>query len=434
MKKRPNILFFLPDQHRADWLGCASDLPLKTPNIDQLAADGTRFTETYCASPLCAPSRACLASGRSYDDCGVVDNGQNYPLDIPTYYQKLRNAGYRVAGVGKFDLHKPEHDWGLDGSRMLSEWGFTEGIDNEGKLDGSHHYLHNDCQPKGPYMKHLHDLGIAEEYAHEHDEPLRKQNHNSYITGAPESSYCDNWVAENGLHFLREFPSSQPWHLVVNFTGPHDPMDVTEAMHDKWKDVDFPLPYRNTETDEEGVLRARRYYAAMIENIDHQVGRFIEAVKARGELENTLIVYASDHGDMLGDFNKWGKIVWRELSMKIPLIMRGPEIAAGKVTETLVSLPDLAATFLDYAGVSAFSGKSEAQSLVPFLHGEKEEHRSQVKCGLCEWRSIRENNFKLIRDKEQFYLFDLEKDPREERDVSSDYPQVYADLKRKLME
>ena len=158
MSRPPNFLFFLPDQHRHDWLGINRRLPLRTPNLDALAARGTVFTRAYTPSPLCAPARACLASGRAYGQCRVFNNNQDYPLDIPTYYQRLRDRGYRVCGVGKFDLHKDLTKplfWELDGSRLLREWGFTEGIDNEGKLDGSNSYLSAGRKPRGPYLDFL---------------------------------------------------------------------------------------------------------------------------------------------------------------------------------------------------------------------------------------------------------------------------------------
>lgn len=140
---RLNILFFLPDQHRADWLWTNPGLPLHTPNLQALAAMGVTFTRAYTPSPLCAPARACLASGMDYARCRTPDNRHNYPLDLPTYYQALRDAEYRVAGVGKFDLHKDvsdpaRMDWRLDGSRLLEEWGFTKGIDEEVNLAPAH--------------------------------------------------------------------------------------------------------------------------------------------------------------------------------------------------------------------------------------------------------------------------------------------------------
>ncbi|MBM4044798.1 MAG: hypothetical protein FJ279_06780 [Planctomycetes bacterium] len=180
--RRPNILFFFSYQHRPDWLGVNSAVPARTPNTDRLAGRGVRFTRAFCTSPLCAPSRASLASGRTYDRCGVASNGQDYPLDQPTYYQALRAAGYRVAGVGKFDLHKPTLDWNLNGSRLLPEWGFTEGIDNEGKFDGSQSYRANGRQPKGPYLAFLKQRGLADSYVDEHSPAFRRPRLDAYTT------------------------------------------------------------------------------------------------------------------------------------------------------------------------------------------------------------------------------------------------------------
>ncbi len=327
-ERRPNIIFFFPDQHRPEWLGVNDHLPLQTPTLDRLCADGVRFVNAFTPSPLCAPARACLASGLDYIHCRVPSNRENYPLALPTYYQRLRDAGYRVGGVGKFDLHKDlarpasELDWHLDGSRSLKEWGFTEGIDNEGKLDGSGSYRAAG-KPKGPYMAYLHEHGLADTYVQEHWR--RKRYRDAYVTALPEEAYCDNWLSENGITLLRNFPENEPWHLVVNFTGPHSPMDVTQRMHHEWKHVAFPPPVENDQAEylPEDHQRNRRHYAAMIENIDRHMGRFLDAVKQRGELDNTIVIFASDHGEMLGDHNRWGKGTWHTPSTGIPLIAAG---------------------------------------------------------------------------------------------------------------
>jgi arylsulfatase len=437
MQRKPNILFFLPDQHRPDWLGINTDLPLRTPNLDRLSRKGVTFTKAHTPSPVCAPARACLASGLDYEKCGVPSNKENYPLDQPTYYQRLRDAGYRVCGVGKFDLHKDlaappgERDWYLDGSRLLAEWGFTEGIDNEGKFDGSAAYR-NAGKPKGPYLNFLKQRGLADIYEKEHTE--RKRYKGAYVTALPEDAYCDNWIAENGLAFLREFPENQPWHLVVNFTGPHNPMDVTQKMHDAWRDVDFPPPAANEQTDysSEDHQRNRRHYAAMLENIDRQVGRFIQAVEERGELKNTLIVYSSDHGEMLGDHSRWGKGVWYEASSGVPLIIAGPGIVEGKMSEALVSLHDLTATFLELSDTPPLP-EMESRSLLPLLKGNTREHRKYLRSGLREWRMVYDGRYKLVTGSEpEPLLFDLEEDPRELVNRAQEMPVVVARLKENL--
>lgn len=432
----PNILFFFPDQHRPDWLAFASpDLPLSTPNIDRLAAEGTNFTRAYCTSPLCAPSRASLASGRHYSRCRVPNNHFDYPLDQPTYYQSLREAGYRVAGVGKFDLHKDTSDfanldWHLDGSRLLEEWGFTEGIDNEGKIDGSMSYRMNGG-PRGPYLKFLHDRGLADVYVAEH--ARIRENMGAYTTALPDDAYCDNWLSDNGLRFLRDFPTDTPWHLVINFTGPHGPMDVTESMRERWADVDFPPPHRaNPDADPGGLLRNRRNYAAMIENIDRQVGRFIDLVEERGELDNTIIVYASDHGEMLGDHGRFGKSIWREASARVPLIVRGPGVASGASSSALVSLHDLAATFIDYADAAVLPA-ADAVSLRPLLAETTDVHRDVAVCGLDDWRMATDGRHKLVlQDGRTPLLFDLEDDPWEDRDVLDERTDIARRLRMRI--
>lgn len=432
--ERPlNILFLLPDQHRPDWLGCHGTVPVRTPTLDALAASGIRFTNAFCNSPLCAPSRAALASGRSYHRCGVVNNGQDYPLTQPTYYQALREGGYRVAGVGKFDLHKPNLDWNLDGSRLIRDWGFTEGIDNEGKLDGSTSYRRNG-KPMGPYLAFLDSLGLAGEYAAEHDPVRLRACGGAYTTGLPDHAYCDNWLSENGLRFLNAFPKDTPWHLVVNFTGPHDPMEVTASMRARWEKADMPPPCGVPLPVHPDVTRARQNYAAAIENIDRQAGRFIDAVRARGELDRTLIVYSSDHGEMLGDHGKWGKNTWRTPSSGIPLIVAGPGLPPGRISDALVSLHDLAATFLDFAGQSPLPG-ADAMSLRPLLEGQTTAHRPTVTCGLNAWRMIFDGRYKFVTggaDGDQ--LFDLQADPHETRNALAALPEPARALHQLLKE
>lgn len=429
--KTPNILFFFPDQHRPDWLGCTPALPLRTPNLDWLCSNGVRFTNAFTPSPLCSPARACLATGRDYRRCGVQNNGQNTPLSLPTYYQYLRDSGYEVAGVGKFDLHKADYDWGLDGSQMVKEYGFTRGIDNEGKWDAISSYRSRGNRPAGPYMQYLRSRGLDMKHA-DSLEVGRDQHNGAWVTPLPDSAYCDNWVAENAVRFLSEFPDEQPWHLVVNFTGPHDPFDVTANMHDAWKDASLPSPYDN-DTDNPGVTQARRqHYAAMIENIDKHVGRMIELVKKRGELDNTIIVYASDHGEMLGDHGRWGKAVWYTPAAGVPLIVSGPGVQSGVCSDALVSLHDLAATFLDYAQADPLPD-SDVVSLRRVLEGQNEKHRDHVASGLNDWDMIFDGRYKCVTGtKEAPVLFDILEDPHELVNIAAMHPHMVAQLAKKL--
>lgn len=429
----PNILFLFPDQHRPDWLGCNPDLPLRTPHLDRLAERGTRFTRAFTPSPLCSPARACLATGRDYARCGVRDNGQSTPADGPTYYRQLRDAGYAVCGVGKFDLHKPDHDWGLDGSKMLAEYGFTCGIDNEGKGDAITSYLRNGRSPRGPYMQFLASRGLAETHVAMYEPHLGQKGWLNYpaVTNLPDHAYCDNWVADNGIRFLRGFPEGRPWHLVVNFVGPHGPFDVTRDMRARWESIALPPPVHSTDPDGATVTARRQNYAAMIENIDAHVGRMIDLVAERGELDNTLIVYSSDHGEMLGDHGRWAKSVWYTPSTGVPLIVAGPGVRAGVTSQALVALHDLAATFVDFAGAPAIPS-ADARSLRPVLSGQADHHREFVTSALNDWRMVFDGRYKLVIGPAPApRLFDLREDPHESIDVAADNPGLVRELARR---
>ncbi len=428
--KQPNILFFLPDQHRPDWLGCNPDLPLRTPNLDRLAERGVRFTNAFTPSPLCSPARACLATGRDYGRCGVRDNGQNTPLSIPTYYRHLRDSGYEVAGVGKFDLHKPDRDWGLDGTKMVNEYGFSKGIDNEGKGDAIAAYRKNGMSPKGPYMQFLKEKGLAATHFQMYEPHWDKPGRLNYpaVTNLPDYAYCDNWVGANGKRFLRDFSRGKPWHLVVNFVGPHGPFDVTRAMRSRWEKVAIPPPQNSEDPDVETIGARRQNYAAMIENIDSLVGEMIDLVDRRGETDDTIFVYSSDHGEMLGDHGQWGKCLWYTPSAGVPLIASGPGIRRGVTSNALVSLHDLAATFLDYAEAPLLPS-ADALSLRGVLEGGTEKHRDYVLSGLNRWNMVFDGRYKLVAGSEPSpILYDMREDPLESANVAEKHPGVVVEL------
>ena len=301
---RPNILFFFPDQQRYDWAGEDPSLPLRTPHLENLRQRGMTFDKTICPSPLCAPCRAIIATGRDFANSPVQNNNQDLPNDYPTVYHLLRNAGYHVAGCGKFDLNKgacitQQPAWGLDGTNHLSNWGFSAGINNEGKIDG----VNSGRQvAQGPYLNFLESLGLRQ--IHIDDFAARKPL-SAFPTPLPDNAYCDNWIGQNGLDLLHAAPTDKPWFLQVNFTGPHNPWDITENMCSTYAPADFTPPANLNGASAARHQAVRRNYAAMIANIDAWLGRYIELLHKRGQLDNTLIVYSSDHGEMLGDHTRW---------------------------------------------------------------------------------------------------------------------------------
>jgi len=427
-RRQPNFLFLLPDQWRPDWLPSNPSVPLRLPNIAGLARRGTEFSRVLCASPLCAPSRACLASGREYKNCGVASNKDNYPLTLPTYYQKLRAAGYYVMGCGKIDLHKQTLDWGLDGKRLTGDWGFSDAIDNAGKMDA---VRAGEARPTDPYMAMLHRRSLAA--VHIKDMRGRKRYAATYPTPLPDDAYCDNWIAENAKALLGRAPHGKPWHLVVNFTGPHNPMDITGAMESKARGREYPQPNRNTEYDAKTHIAIRQNYAAMCENIDRLVGELLAEVDRRGELENTMVVFSSDHGEMLGDHNRWAKHVPYQASAGIPLIVAGLDAGKGARTDALASLIDVGATFLDYAGAGV-TPSMEAKSLRNVLNGRARRHRELLYSALEEWRLVWDGQYKYV---EGFHnenaLYNLRSDPAENENRLTSEKTLTDRLRRALI-
>jgi len=455
---KPNILFFFPDQHRYDWTSMNPALPDITPNLKKLAARGVHFSNAVCASPVCAPSRACLACGKEYQRCGVGGNNGIYPVEQTTFYSLLKAAGYHTLGCGKFDLAKPSHSWGADGKQKvkggpskLEQWGFTDGIDNAGKMDG---WTGHRAGLGEPYFAYLQSKGLVEAYQknyklldHDYDGPAVLS----------DEAYGDNWIARNGLELIKAVPKGTPWFIQINFNGPHEPMDITKSMYEKFKNVKFPPP-----VDGDGSAtteKKRRNYGAMIYNIDHWLGVYIDEIAKRGELDNTIIVYCSDHGDMLGDHGQWGKTKPRHASAAVPLVMAGPGVADGVSCPAPVETMDLVATFLDYAGLDK-PADMDSISMRPFLGGAGKLPRSIVRSALGGWVLVFDGQYKLIsgsqgnqggkgknrkagkknadagqaKDSQAgqdkgLVLYDLKNDPGEITDVAAKHPDVVERLK-----
>jgi arylsulfatase len=456
----PNILFLFPDQHRGDWmpypdsvlakLGMAR-LPLRMPVIEGLMARGVTFYNCITPSPLCAPARSSLASGLRYNKTGVKSNAYNHPLGLKTFYTVLKEHGYVVGGCGKFDLRKPDHDYSGTGWVPNHELlGFTKGfvIDNGGKhdaircgttyvdpADGKRKKYADPSKhdPSCPYMKYLNDRGLM--MVHVADFARRGKvlglPLNSSPTALPDDAYCDNWVGRNAVDIVKRFPAGKPWFLQGNFVCPHEPWDVTRGMRDAWKGVKFPAPNHGSKIASFAEKKVRQNYAAMIENIDRNAGLIIDEIARRGELENTIVVYASDHGEMLGDFMKYGKSRPERGSVRVPLVIAGPGIVKGVTSGVLVELQDLAATFLDLAGLSMPEGKSEnhRDHVVSALRARE----NRVGLKKTGWAIASDGRFKLVlHDDGKKSLYDIDADPWENVDVAAAHNDVVERLMKFL--
>ena len=446
--KRPNILLLISDQHRFDWVGRNPDVPVPTPHLDALAARGADFTRAIVSSPVCGPSRSCLASGMEYENCTVARNRDEYNATLrPTFYKHLHDSGYHTMGCGKIDLHKGPAGRRPDGKLHMEEWGFSDMLITGSKNGG-------DTEPYGfwldsldPPLKDIHNADI---------QPRRLPRHVNWWgmtdpTPIGDHAYKDNYTARTGMELLDAVPDGDPWFLIVNFNGPHPPMDITERMEREYRGPDrviedFPQPHNYHGIARRGQLlappspftpehhiRIRQNYAAMIENIDRWIGLYQERLTERGELDDTIVIYTSDHGEMLGDHDYWGKGVPQEASWKVPMAMAGPGIAAGTRSDALVSLMDLAATSLDYAEAGV-PEELQSRSLRPLLDSGAGEHREYVRSALGRFRVVQDHRYKLVDGfHEEKELYDLEADPFEDENIAAAKPDVVAGLEKLLV-
>jgi membrane-anchored protein YejM (alkaline phosphatase superfamily) len=314
-------------------------------------------------------------------------------------------------------------------------------INSAGKGDAVGH------PARDPYMTFLAKRRLADD----HIEDFRKRTQKggyaaTWPTPLPDDAYCDNWIGQNGLDLMKRFPRGKPWHLVVNFAGPHDPEDITVNMEKTCRDRNFPQPNGNTQFAPEVHNAIRQNYTAMVENLDRWVGTYMQELARRGELDNTVVVFSSDHGEMLGDHNRWRKSVPFEASAHVPLVVAGPGIRKGARTDALVNHIDLGATFLDFGGARKSEGMT-SQSLRPLLEGRTQSHREHVRAGLGGWRMATDGRYKLVtgfggakgvgdiaRQRREDtksdppLLFDLRNDPGENRNLAEEKKEIVARL------
>lgn len=456
-----NVLLITTDQHRWDWLGCHGTPGVETPHLDRLAAGGLRFTHHVTNSTVCAPARIGLATGLLPTRLEVLSNGDTLPDDVATYYQALRDHGYRVGCVGKLDLNKPEQFNGRRGDRPdLYKWGFTHPVEIEGKMHAGGMF---GKRPFGPYGFWLQEQGLWDGFAADYDARMEeiinaKYGHVAEANDAwyrdsvlSTDAFADTYIGQRAIQWLTDVPDEYPWHLFVSFVGPHDPFDPPAEWADRFRSADLPEPVSSDVADKpervgtqqyphspEQIMTARRQYTASLALIDHQVGEILAALDASGQRDDTLVIFTADHGEMLGDHGLFQKSVPYEPAMRIPLIVNGPGVAPG-VTDALTELVDVTATIVDYAG--AASSESDGRSLRPILEDPTATIREWVTCGEWPYRAIRNDRWKYVHnmtgpstDRSVHELYDLDSDPTETHNVIDAHVDIAADLLKQLAE
>ncbi len=442
---RPNFLFIMADQHRYDYLESHQGAPasLNTPNLRQLAERGVRFTNCTTNAPVCAPSRIALASGLQPSRLGAVDNGCFLPSHVPTYYQQLRDHGYRVGCVGKLDLAKPDGYNGRYGDRPRTySWGFTHPEECEGKMHAG-----SSATPIGPYTHYLMEKGMLKTFHQDY----RKRSTNGWIKGGSYDSvlstedFEDTYIGRRATEFIQNIPDDFPWHLFVSFVGPHDPFDPPTEYADKYRHAEMPaaiademhgkpdwVKKRVLNISTEQINITRQQYCAATELIDAQIGHMLHALEQRGMLDNTYIIYSSDHGEMLGDHGLYTKSIAYEPSLRVPLLVAGPGIEPARTLNGLVELIDLNPTISELAGLPALAN-IDALSIAPMLHAETETHRTETVSALRNFRCIRTQTYKLIENyNDVVELYNLENDPTELHNIAQTESQLVGKLRARL--
>ena len=393
----PNVLVFVTDQQRADWLGCAGDPVLDTPHIDRIAAAGVRFSRAYCANPVCMPSRATLVTGLLPSDHGVRANGINLSRQAVVLPEILRRAGYRTALLGK-----PHFScWWATPER-------TPNIDryDPAALPESRHLWDRRIITRLP-ARYLgfeeaafvggHSASVFGEYLHwlEDHHPraaaditgrasVRSSLHReSYYSPVPEELYYTEWITERAVQAIDRCSGAAPFFLWCSYPDPHQPFGPPAPWHSRYHAHDMPRPeawdddrslmpphhqldyYAHRERVAGGPLPAddrslaqiaemRALAYGMVGLVDQGVGRILDHLQRKGRLDNTIVVFLSDHGELMGDHGILFKGPYHYQGvLRVPLLVSWPDggVRAGHTAGGLVSLLDLVPTLLELTGV-----------------------------------------------------------------------------------
>ncbi len=440
---RPNILMIMTDQQRGDCLGCDGNDAIETPYLDDLASRGTRFRHAYSAVPSCLPARASLLTGMDQWHTGMLGMGggygpirNNYAHTLPG---ELAKAGYHTQSVGKNHFH-PQRTLNGYHHCLLDESGRV--VDREFLSDYREWFEQNKTGPYG-YRDHSVDWNSW----------MSRPSH------LPEHLHPTWWTAEQSIGFLKRRDPEKPFFLKMSFARPHSPYDPPQSYYDLYHDVDMPEPHIGdwssmhdvpldaADTDawhgkiaDRMIRRARRCYYASVTFIDHQISRVLYELKRHQPdvLANTMIVFFSDHGDMLGDHHLWRKTYAYEGSARVPMIITPPSSwsatggTVGQVRDEVTELRDVMPTLLDAAGVD-IPDTCQGQSMLPLARGETVLWREYLHGEHARSYGY-EQAMQYITDGRMKYiyfpylgteqLFDMETDPGECHDLSGEAERI----------
>lgn len=422
-KQRPNIMMIMVDQLAAPALACYGHPLVKTPNIDQLAAEGVVFENGYCNSPLCAPSRFSMMSGQLPSKIGAYDNAAHFSADVPTLAHYLRNEGYQTCLSGKMHFVGPDQQHGFE-ERLTtdiypSDYGWTPDWENPDVRPSWYHNMLSVVQAGTCITSN--QLDFDEEVAYHTTRHITK---------------------------LARRKDDRPWFLLASFTHPHDPFAIPQKYWDRYNhdEIDMPavsqLPYDQLDPHSqrlyhvsamydyaqtaERIRNARHAYYGMISYIDDKVGEILQTLEATNQRDDTIILFVSDHGEMLGERGMWYKMSFFEWSGRIPMIIHKPDRFKPRRVNTPVSLVDVLPTLVDIAtdgNEPQYAAPIEGKSLLPLAAGDDEERSVYGELlgegAIAPLLMIRRGRYKYIYstpDPEQ--LYDVTADPHEQNNLA----------------
>lgn len=437
--KPSNLLIIMSDQHNRRLAGCYGHDIVETPNLDRLARDGVRFDAAYTPCPVCVPARASFATGKYVHQIGHWDNAMPFTGAEVSWHSFLRERGHRTVSIGKLHFRSDTDDNGFSEEQIGMHV-----IEGKGDLLG---LVRDEDMPKraGAYKM-------------------------AKMAGPGESMYTtyDREIAARAQIWLREEArkyEEKPWVLFVSFVCPHFPLTAPPEHFYRYYDEDLqpPLLYEQREDplhpyledyrrsfayDEffetpDMVKRAQAGYMGLCSFLDENIGKVLSAMADTGLTDNTRVVYTSDHGDNLGNRGLWGKSTMYEDSVGVPLIIKGPDIPAGKVAQTPASLLDLYPFIMSSTGETSpetVTKEHPGTDVMRLIEGEEKDravfseyHGMGSKAAAY---MIRKGNYKLLAYATYPpQLFDLSEDPDELNDLAQDEnaKPVLQDLQQELM-
>ena len=462
--KPVNLLFIMTDQQRWDAMSCAGNPVIKTPNLDRLASEGTRFSHFYSACPVCAPARTSILTGHSIEANHVLGNddaSREDDLPFPSFDQVLLRNGYKGEYHGKY--HSP-YKLAMDYSqpvRWLNGKRPTVCTADTSEADAFRDFLAERVPKRA--LRHgelMQSVGIYTPIpldAHYGEtNPGKVSQAESYgrLETTPENSHT-SFTAEEGLAALERL-KDDPFTLTISFDPPHPPMIVSDPYYSMYPPEDIPVPksiadprtdspYRdrskgdaNAYRDPVNIQQMTSIYYGMVTEVDNAVGRILKRLDELGLAENTLVIFTSDHGEMLGDHGLHSKMLFYEGSVHVPLLMRLPGvIPAHTVIDAPTSHRDLFPTILDYCGQPAH--ESAGKSLRPLIEG-KDDGKDWV--AISEWDSTKVPGFMVFDGRWKYMcgraanassldaLYDLKNDPEEVVNLIGKSPEYRAETKR----